>query len=252
MAIGAAQGLNELLAFGTQFQRGRAAGEAVHFQRPGAEPEVHRQVGGFLFAHGRARHATGRPAVQRVAQKFDEVGMPIFVPHIAQRNVPFIILSIRRMALGAPEGLVQLLAFGAVANHGRFRPRGGIERYQIMTKGFDGFGFVVLVQAVKQIGHEGAGLELLRIQHPMPQPTGRGGIVRGEKDWRGSALEAMGLAFARGMAGDAVEFGDEHLAGGNLCGRRVARETIKTGHHRLGRRPKRQAQCDDRRDSHYA
>ena len=214
----------------------RTAVEAVEIQRFHTAAQVHGQVCGLLFAHRCARHAAGRPTVQWVPQKLNEVRVRIFAAQLAKGNIATVIFSIRRMALSTAEGLIELFAFCAIANHGGFRTGRGRNRHQIMAQRLDRLVLGILVQSVEQIGHGGAGLEFLGIKQPMPQPTGGGGIVRGEERRAGVGLKPMRVLSVDGMTGHAVEFVDKHFASGNLLRRCVARETIKTRYHRLRRR----------------
>ena len=86
----------------------------------------------------------------------------------------------------------------------------------------------------------------------MADPAGMGGILVGKQDGRRAVLEALALILGGGMAGDAVQFGNEHFARSHLLRRRVTREPFKAGNHRLRHRKKRQAQRDDRSDAHQA
>ena len=121
-----------------------------------------------------------------------------------------------------------------------------------MPQGLDGFGLFLGIQTMQEIRHERAGLELLRVQQPMAHPAGAGGIVMGKQNGRRAPLEAPALILTGGMAGDAVQLGDEHFPGGHLLRRRIARESLKAGNHRLRHREEREAQCDDRREAHQA
>ena len=86
----------------------------------------------------------------------------------------------------------------------------------------------------------------------MADPAGMGGILVGKQDGRRAVLEALALILGGGMAGDAVQFGNEHFARSHLLRRRVTREPFKAGNHRLRHRKKRQPQRDDPRDAHQA
>ena len=55
----------------------------------------------------------------------------------------------------------------------------------------------------------------------MADPAGMGGILVGKQDGRRAVLEALALILGGGMAGDAVQFGNEHFARSHLLRRRV-------------------------------
>ena len=100
MAVGAPESLIELGAFLLEFEDGRATAEAVQIERLEAVAQVDGKMGRLLFAHGRARHATGGAAVERGAKKLNEVGVRVLGSELAERNVAPVVLGIRRVALG--------------------------------------------------------------------------------------------------------------------------------------------------------
>ena len=72
--------------------------------------QVDGKMSRFLFGHGRARHATGGTAVERVAKKLNEVGVRVLGSEFADRNVAPVVPGIRRVALGTAQGVVEFFA----------------------------------------------------------------------------------------------------------------------------------------------
>ena len=110
MAVGAPESLIELGAFLLELEDGRATVEAVQIERLEAVAQVDGKMGRFLFTHGRARHAPGGTAVERVAKKLNEVGVRVLGSEFAERNVAPVVPGIRRMALGTAQGAVEFFA----------------------------------------------------------------------------------------------------------------------------------------------
>ena len=126
---------------------------------------------GLLLGHWYTWHAAGGAAVQRVKQELDELLLCVLLLQFPQWYVLAVVLGIGRMALGAADGLIKFFAFtGAADCHGPVAKWWG-KGHQIMAQGIDCVCLFLFTKTMQQVRHEGAGLEVLRIIQPMPQPA---------------------------------------------------------------------------------